>query len=90
MPPGNPDSLAASGDFDSYATIAAAEAATTAGTLGISREIYCHTAGTLVVKQANGGATKTLSFLAGGTKAVAITGIVAAGSSGCVPIEVLR
>lgn len=75
-------------DFEVYATLAAAEAGVSATGQDI-RAVRCNTAGTLVVSK-SGGATAALPFLAGETQHVNIRGIVAAGSSGCVPITVYR
>lgn len=83
------DSLGASGDFDSYATLALAAAGQTSAR-PLTRQIRCDTAGTLVVLKAAGGGSVALKFSAGEKKDVKVIAIIEAGSSGCVPIEVLR
>jgi hypothetical protein len=75
-----------SNDFEAYASLATAAA----GVTKLSFRVRCETAGTLVVKKAAGGTNVAVMFKAGETKEIAITGIVEAGSSGCVPIEVYR
>ncbi len=78
-----------SGDYAVYASLATAEAATL-NTGNSVRAVRCETAGTLVVKNPAGGANVALPFKAGETQYVQVAGIVAAGSSGCVPITVYR
>jgi hypothetical protein len=80
--------LPSSEDFDVYATLAAAAAGQTSA-VKMTSEIYCHTAGVLVVKKP-GGSTVALNFLAGTTKRVRATAIIESGSSGCIPVEVFR
>ncbi len=78
-----------SGDFDVYASLAAAESAITGSGRAITA-VRCETAGTLVVKKGAGGASVALPFKAGETQYVSIAGITASGSTGCVPITVYR
>lgn len=83
-----PDSIASSGYFEVFASLADAEAGVDAA--GIVRRVRCETDGTLVVKRACDGTEVALPFKAGETQDVLIVGIVETGSSGCVPITVHR
>lgn len=75
-------------DFEVYATLAAAESGIVATGKPV-RAVRCNTAGTLAVLE-SGGQTVALPYLAGETQHVNIRGIVAASSTGCVPITVYR
>lgn len=83
------DQPLSSGDFDVYASLAAAEAGVLA-TGSTVRAVRCQTDGTLRVKKATGGGLVDLPFKAGETQCVQITAIVAASSTGCVPITIYR
>lgn len=83
------DALPTSGNFDVYASLAAAEAGQSTS-VKPARAIRCGTSGTLRVKRCAGAAVVDLPFAAGETQAVQVTSIVATGSSGCVPITVYR
>jgi hypothetical protein len=72
-------------DADTYASLAAAEAAPRAR----YRAIRCEAAGTLAVL-VPGAVTKTVPFKAGETQRLECVGVVAAGSSGCVPVTLFK
>lgn len=79
-----------SDDFDVYTSVANAETATGNGTLGVTRAVRCGAAGTLVVRRAKDGTNVAVPFAAGETQPLQVTGVIAAGSSGCAPITVYR
>jgi hypothetical protein len=81
-----PDSDSPSGDFEEFATLAAAAS----GFTGVSRIIICKADGVLVVKQANGGTSRTLTVKAEQRYHINVAGITVAGSSGAAPIQVFR
>jgi len=80
------DSLSPSGDFEEFASIAAA----VAGMTGISRRVVCLADGVLVVKQSHLGTSRTITVKAGVAEDIAIVGFVSSGSSGSAPIKVYR
>jgi hypothetical protein len=80
------DSIRSSGDFEEFSSLASAQS----NFSGTTRRIVCGSDGTLVVKQAEGGTQRTITIKAWVAEEICVTGFVAAGSSGCVPIRVYR
>lgn len=83
---GNPDGLGASGDFEEFASIAAAAT----NFSGVTRSIRVLADGVLVLKQAEGGVSRTMTVKANTEYKMAVVAFVAAGSSGAAPIQVFR
>lgn len=81
-------SVEPSADYEQFASLAAAEAGQTIQQKP-TRMIRCLADGTLVVKQPD-GTQRTLTVEAGIDEPIVAIGIVASGSSGCVPIKVYR
>lgn len=80
-----PDTTDSFQDADTYASLAAAEGAPRARYRGVR----CEAAGTLVVL-VPGAVAKSIPFKAGETQRIECVGVLAAGSSGCVPVTLFK